>query len=96
MRGTADWLQRKTKQIPKTWQHQLGPIGTQPWSLKPPRWWDCCLLSMELCWWVLVCGAVLGVAGEWGWDVLAAPLSPPTASTGGGGWWHPCPGAGGW
>lgn len=27
----------KIKQIPKTRQHQLGPVGTRPWSLKPPQ-----------------------------------------------------------
>ncbi|XP_074462991.1 uncharacterized protein LOC141750914 [Larus michahellis] len=57
-------------------QHQLGLIGHQPWSLKAPKWWGwgCCLLGMELCWWVLVCGAVLGVAGT-----TMAPATPASS-----------------
>lgn len=75
--GTAE----KIKQIPKPNSSSWGPLAP-PWSLRVPRCWSCCWLSMGLHWWVLVCGAVLGVAGEWGWDPLAIPLGFPTGCTG--------------
>lgn len=82
--GVGLLMAAETKQSPQPHQCQLGPIDTQPQVLKDPQLvgWGCCSPGMEPCWLVLVCGAVLGVADEWGWD---PPFCPPTGCTGAGG-----------
>lgn len=68
--GVGLLMAAETKQSPQPHPCQLEPIDTQPEVLKDPQLvgWGCCSLGMELCLLVLVCGAVLEVAGEWGWD----------------------------
>lgn len=60
----------ETKQSPQPHQCQLGPIDSQPQAHQDPQMvgWGCCSPGMELCLLVLLCGAVLEEAGEWGWD----------------------------
>lgn len=80
--GVGLLMAAETKQSPQPHQCQLGPIDTQPQVLKDLQLvgWGCCSPGMEPCWLVLVCGAVLGVAGEWGWDPLPWLYE---------GWWVP-------
>lgn len=60
----------ETKQSPQPHQCQLGPIDSQPQAHQDPQMvgWGCCSPGMELCLLVLLCGAVLEEASEWGWD----------------------------
>ncbi|XP_064248816.1 uncharacterized protein LOC135282720 isoform X3 [Passer domesticus] len=78
----------ETKQSPQPHQCQLGPIGTQPQVLKDPQLvgWGCCSPGMELCLVVLVCGAVLEVAGTTMAPVASEPpghtVTAPVTSSG--------------
>ncbi|TRZ20927.1 hypothetical protein HGM15179_006108 [Zosterops borbonicus] len=78
----------KTKQSPRPHQCQLGPIDTQPQVLKDPQLvgWGCCSLGMELCFLVVVCGAMLEVAGTTTVPVASEPpghtVTAPVMSSG--------------